>query len=294
MYKSLIALLALFSLAFAQDAEQPVAEAPQAETKPNPVVIIKTSEGDIEVELFVQQAPKTVKNFLDLAEGKREFKDSKTGEMVTRPFYDGLVYHRVIKDFMIQGGCPNGNGMGGPGYQFEDEINAKSLGLDELKALQEDGSPHPYLGIQSQQQFQSAVLGPLLKKLGVESQEQLDARMSEVESALTALTIGEAYANQGYVYNDELESTPPNRGVIAMANSGPNTNGSQFFINLIDTPWLTGKHTVFGKVIKGMDVVDKIGLVEVDPRSSKPKEDVTVISIRRKPLDAAVPATEGE
>lgn len=294
MYKILIALFVLVSLAFAQDAEQPVAEEPQAEAQPNPVVIIKTSEGDIEVELFEQQAPKTVKNFLDLAEGKREFKDSKTGELVTRPFYDGLIYHRVIKDFMIQGGCPNGNGMGGPGYQFEDEINAKSLGLDELKALQEDGSPHPYLGVQSQQQFQAAVLGPLLRKLGVESQEQLDARMTEVEQALAALTISEAYANQGYVYDDELVSTPPNRGVIAMANSGPNTNGSQFFINLIDTPWLTGKHTVFGKVTKGMDIVDKIGLVEVDPRSSKPKQDVTVISIRRKPLEAAVPATEAE
>ena len=294
MYKILIALLVLVSLAFAQDAEQPVVEAPQNEAKPNPVVIIKTSEGDIEVELFEQQAPKTVKNFLDLAEGKQEFKDSKTGEMVTRPFYDGLVYHRVIKDFMIQGGCPLGTGTGSPGYSFEDEISAKSLGLDELKALQEDGNPHPYLGIQSQQQFQSVVIGPLLKKLGIESQEQLDARMAEVEQALGALTISEVYANQGYVYDDELESTPPNRGVIAMANSGPNTNGSQFFINLIDTPWLTGKHTVFGKVIKGMDVVDKIGLVEVDPRSSKPKEDVTVISIRRKPLEAAAPATEGE
>lgn len=294
MYKSLIGLLVLVSLAFAQDAEQPTAEAPRTEVEPDPVVIIKTSEGDIEVELFAQQAPKTVKNFLDLAEGKQEFKDSKTGEMVTRPFYDGLVFHRVIKDFMIQGGCPNGNGMGGPGYDFEDEINAKSLGLDELKVIQEDGSPHPYLGIRSQQEFQSAVLGPLLKKLGVESQEQLDARMTEVEQALAALTIREAYANQGYVYDDELVSTPPNRGVIAMANSGPNTNGSQFFINLIDTPWLTGKHTVFGKVIKGMDVVDKIGLVEVDPRSSKPEQDVTVISIRRKPLEAAVPATEAE
>jgi len=294
MYKILIALLVLVSLAFAQDAEQPVVEAPQAAAKPNPVVIIKTSKGDIEVELFEQQAPKTVKNFLDLAEGKREFTDSKTGEKVTRPFYDGLVYHRVIKDFMIQGGCPLGTGTGSPGYSFEDEISDKSLGLDELKVMQEDGGPHPFLGIQSQQQFQTAIIDPLLRKMGVTSQEQLDARMAELEKALAELTVSEAYANQGYVYNDELVSTPPNRGVIAMANSGPNTNGSQFFINLIDTPWLTGKHTVFGKVIEGMDVVDKIGLVEVDPRSSKPTEDVTVISIRRKPLESAVPSTEAE
>lgn len=288
MYKTIIALLVLVSLAFAQDAEQPVADAPKAEAKPNPVVIMKTSLGDIEIELFEQQAPKTVKNFLDLAEGKKEFKDSKTGEMVTRPFYDGLAYHRVIKDFMIQGGCPLGTGTGGPGYNFEDEISAKSLGLDTMKVIQEGGGAHPFLSIQSQQQFQSTIVNPLLRKMGVTSQEQLDERMAELEAALETLTLSDVYVNQGYVFDDELESTPPNRGVLAMANSGPNTNGSQFFINLVDTPWLTGKHTVFGKVTKGMDIVDKIGLVEVDPRTSKPKADVTLISIRRK-----APAADG-
>lgn len=294
MYKSLTALFVLLSLTFAQDADQPAAEAPKPEAEPNPVVIIQTSKGDIEIELFEQQAPKTVKNFLDLAEGKREFMDSNLGEMVTRPFYDGLIFHRVIADFMIQGGCPNGNGMGDPGYRFEDEINAKSLGLDKLKVIQEDGSPHPYLGIQSQQQFQTQIINPLLKQLDVTTQEQMNARMAELEAALAALTVSEAYAGQGYVYNDDLVSTPPNRGVIAMANSGPNTNGSQFFINLIDTPWLTGKHTVFGQVTKGMEIVDAIGAVEVDPRSSKPKVDVTVISIRRKAPEQAAPTEESE
>ena len=160
-------------------------------------MLIKTNHGDIHVELFSDEAPKTVENFVELAEGRREFTDPKTGQKVQRPFYDGLIFHRVIADFMLQGGCPQGTGTGGPGYQFEDEFGSRE----------------------------------------------------------------------------------PTRGVLAMANSGPNTNGSQFFINLVDTPWLMGKHTVFGKVTKGMDVVDKIGGVAVDG-GSKPIEDVKIISIR--------------
>ena len=93
------------------------------------------------------------------------------------------------------------------------------------------------------------------------------------------MTLKECYENQGYRYSTTLKSRPPTRGVLAMANSGPNTNGSQFFINLVDTPWLTGKHTVFGKVIKGMDVVDEIGGVEVGERA-KPLKDVKILSIR--------------
>ncbi len=160
-------------------------------------MLIKTNHGDIYVELFRDEAPITVKNFIELAEGRRDFIDPKTGQKAKRPFYDGLIFHRVIKDFMLQGGCPKGTGTGGPGYQFEDEFSAKA----------------------------------------------------------------------------------PVRGALAMATSGPNTNGSQFFINLIDTPWLMGKHTVFGQVIKGMDVVDEIGVVPVGA-GDKPIEDVTILSIR--------------
>jgi peptidyl-prolyl cis-trans isomerase B (cyclophilin B) len=138
-----------------------------------------TNHGAIELELFDEDAPKTVANFLELA-GKG--------------YYDDLVFHRIIPDFMIQGGCPRGDGTGGPGYEFEDEGNA-----------------HPIV-----------------------------------------------------------------RGALAMANRGPNTNGSQFFIVTKDEcPWLDGKHTVFGRVSAGMDVVDAISAVETDSRD-RPIEPVTL------------------
>jgi len=125
--------------------------------------VITTKYGDIKLELFTEQTPKTCENFEELA---------NTG------FYDGLTFHRVIDDFMIQGGCPRGNGTGGPGYQFEDEF-------------------HP-----------------------------------------------------------DLKHDGP--GILSMANAGPNTNGSQFFITHVPCPWLDGKHTVFGKVIEGLDLVFKV------------------------------------
>jgi peptidyl-prolyl cis-trans isomerase B (cyclophilin B) len=145
-------------------------------------VTLHTSEGDVTLQLFDEDAPKTVSNFKELA---------------GQGFYDGLIFHRVIKDFMIQGGCPQGTGTGGPGYTFEDEIN-----------------PH------------------------------------KVE-----------------------------RGKLAMANAGPNTNGSQFFIVTIDAaPWLDGKHTVFGEVTDGMDVVDRIEGTETDGRD-RPVNDVRIESV---------------
>ena len=145
---------------------------------------IQTNHGTIELELFDEDAPKTVENFVKLS---------------TDGYYDGLIFHRVIKDFMIQGGCPQGQGTGGPGYTFEDEINQHKIV----------------------------------------------------------------------------------RGALAMANAGPNTNGSQFFIVTAEaTPWLDGKHTVFGRVTNGMDVVDKIEGLDTDardrPRQEARMEKVTV------------------
>jgi peptidyl-prolyl cis-trans isomerase B (cyclophilin B) len=143
---------------------------------------MKTSEGDIVLELFEQDAPKTVSNFKKLA---------------SEGFYDGLIFHRVIPDFMIQGGCPQGTGTGGPGYTFEDEIN-----------------PHKVV-----------------------------------------------------------------RGALAMANAGPNTNGSQFFIvTTEEAPWLDGKHTVFGEVRGGQDVVDRIGTTQTDGRD-RPVEPIGIVTI---------------
>ena len=157
---------------------------------PNDVfAIFDTTEGTFKARLFADRAPKTVENFVTLAEG------AKTG----KPFYDGLIFHRVIPDFMIQGGCPEGTGRGGPGYKFADEF-------------------HP-----------------------------------------------------------ELKHTKP--GILSMANAGPNSNGSQFFVTVAATPWLDNKHSVFGEVVEGYDVVKKISAV---PRGGqdRPKKDVQIRSLK--------------
>ncbi|MEK7218428.1 MAG: peptidylprolyl isomerase [Patescibacteria group bacterium] len=187
---------------------------------------LKTTKGDITLELDADAAPKTVTNFVTLA---------RNG------FYDNLTFHRVIPDFMLQGGDPNGDGSGGEsifGKKFEDEINANSYGLDKRKV-------------------KDAVDDPGL------------------DPAIADLTLKQLNEQRGYVYNDKLASLPLVRGSIAMANAGPNTNGSQFFIvHAAETPWLNGQHTVFGKVAKGMDVVDAIAAVPRDG-NDKPLEPVT-------------------
>ena len=253
----------------------------ETKQRENPLYVIQTTFGDIDVELFQNETSKTVANFIGLAEGTKEFEDSKTGKKVKRPYYNGLIFHRVIQNFMIQGGCPLGDGRGGPGDTFADEINATALGLDKIKAFDPQKGPHRFLMIRSQQEFQRNILMPLFRAMNINSQEELDQRKKEFETRLDKLTLKEAYENMGYVYSEDGSEHPPVRGSLAMANAGPNTNGSQFFINLVDTDWLTGKHTVFGKVVKGMDVVDKIGAVKVDS-GQKPVQDVKIISIHRK------------
>jgi len=167
--------------------------------QPGTYAVFNTSLGKITCRLFESDAPITVKNFTDLAEGKKSWKDNVSGKGGSGPLYDGTIFHRVIPSFMIQGGDPSGTGMGGPGYKFQDETK---------------GSPHKF-------------------------------------------------------------DTP---GKLAMANSGPNTNGSQFFITVAPTTWLTGNHTIFGEVVEGQDVVDK---VTAAPRSrqDKPNTDIVLESI---------------
>jgi peptidyl-prolyl cis-trans isomerase A (cyclophilin A) len=157
--------------------------------------VFATTEGKITVRLFEGEAPVTVKNFIELAEGAKEWTHPTTRSKSKSKLYNGTIFHRVIPDFMIQGGDPAGNGMGGPGYQFQDETK---------------GSPH---------KFDKA-------------------------------------------------------GKLAMANAGPNTNGSQFFITLAPTTWLTGKHTIFGEVVEGQDVV--VGISKV-PRNAQDKPHKPVV-----------------
>lgn len=162
-----------------------------------------TAEGDFTVKLFDKQAPKTVANFVGLAEGTKEWKDPRSGKMVKKPFYNGLKFHRIIDGFMIQGGDPLGNGTGGPGYEFEDEFDPK---LRHSKA-----------------------------------------------------------------------------GILSMANAGRNTNGSQFFITLAPTPHLNDKHSVFGEVVSGMDVIKKLGSTPVGANDKPIKDEVIKsVTIERK------------
>lgn len=285
MTHAAVTILFLSGLLVAQEARPaPKADRPAAAAK-NPVVVIETSMGTIAAELFADAAPETVKNFLGLAEGTKEW-TTKKGEKVKRPFYDGLIFHRVIKDFMLQGGCPEGTGSGGPGYSFDDEFNYGKLGLDEEKAIDAEGRPSMLAGRELQ-----AVVRGVSQGLGIKNQQEFDQRKSEVMAALQKKTVADVLVASGRKDDRKLPACHrPVRGVLAMANSGPNTNGSQFFVNLVDTPWLTGRHTVFGRVTKGMDVVDKIGAVAVDPQSSKPKEDVVIKSIRLEKPSA--PAAE--
>jgi peptidyl-prolyl cis-trans isomerase A (cyclophilin A) len=163
-----------------------------------------TSEGNFTARLFDAETPKTVANFVGLAEGSREWTDPRTQKTEKKPLYNGTIFHRVIDQFMIQGGDPLGNGTGGPGYKFADEF-------------------HP-----------------------------------------------------------RLRHDKP--GILSMANAGANTNGSQFFITLVPTPWLDNKHSVFGEIVSGMDVVQKIGSVPTAKPGDRPVKPITIesVAIERK------------
>jgi peptidyl-prolyl cis-trans isomerase A (cyclophilin A) len=158
-----------------------------------------TSMGKIVCRLFEKDAPNTVKNFVELAEGTREWTDPRRGQKTNMPLYDNTIFHRVIPNFMIQGGDPLGTGTGGPGYKFADETK---------------GSPHKF----------------------------------------------------------------DKPGKLAMANAGPNTNGSQFFITVAPTDWLTGNHTIFGEVIEGQDVVNNITKTQRNAQD-RPVKDVKLNSV---------------
>lgn len=170
-----------------------------SDLKPGLYARFETTLGEITCQLFPDQAPKATENFVGLAMGTKEFLNPKTRQRAKQPFYDGLIFHRVIPNFMVQGGCPLGLGTEGPGYRFEDEF-VKGLAFDRP-------------------------------------------------------------------------------GRLAMANSGPNTNGSQFFITVAPTAWLNQKHTIFGQVVVGQDVVEKISKVPRD-RQDRPRTPLVMSAVK--------------
>jgi peptidyl-prolyl cis-trans isomerase A (cyclophilin A) len=176
-----IAIHVALALALLADVQAPLTK--EQKLTPGTYARFSTTEGEFTARLFEDRAPLTVANFTGLAEGTKDPATGKPGQV--KPFYDGLVFHRVIAGFMIQGGDPLGNGRGGPNYTFADEFDPK-VAFDRA-------------------------------------------------------------------------------GLLAMANRGPNTNGSQFFITLAPTEWLNGKHTIFGEVVDGLDVVLKIGSLRTGP-----------------------------
>ncbi|MFO1472042.1 MAG: peptidylprolyl isomerase [Turneriella sp.] len=238
----------------------------------NPIAVIETSLGTITVELYRHAAPKTVENFVGLATGTKEFTDID-GKQAKRPYFDGLVFHRVIPNFMIQGGDIKGNGTGGPGYQFADEINAKALGLDKVKV---SSSP------MAMQEVQQVARNEVFKKLNIKSQADLTAKMKEAEAMFKEeqgkwgnKSMEELFTARGITYTPNLESESNTKGSLSMANAGPNTNGSQFFISVADNTYLDGKHTVFGRVIAGLDIAEQITKVERD-QQDRPKTTVVM------------------
>lgn len=157
-----------------------------------------TSEGTFRAKLFEEDVPNTVANFVGLAEGSKSWTDPRTRQPSSAKFYDGLIFHRVISNFMIQGGCPLGTGTGGPGFQVADE------------------------------------------------------------------------------FKSSLRHSKP--GLLSMANAGPNTNGSQFFVTLVPTPWLDDRHSIFGEVVEGLDVIEKIGKTTT-ARGDRPVKDIVIESL---------------
>lgn len=287
-------LLASGILALAACGQSPAVTPVEAKSTPkswksslsspeNPVVIIHTTMGDVTCELLPKSAPKTVANFLGLAEGTREFIDPADGKPVKRRYYDGGLFFRVIPEFMVQTGDPTNTGGGGPGYSFEDELSATALGLDSQPAPM-DGriiekiakrKIQEKYGIRDQASYQAAV-----DKVGAEAIDKaFQAIGNEIAARAQKMTARQLFAEEGYAYQDTLPSFPVTAGVLAMANAGPNTNGSQFFITEVDYPSLTGRHTVFGRVLSGLDVVRKI--THVARNGERPVEDVVLTSIER-------------
>lgn len=226
------------------------------------------------------EAPNNVEHFLALAAGEIELVDANTETIFKPRYYDGMSFHRVIPGFLIQAGSPAYNPLGAPNKLLDDEINASSLGMDNEKVLLADSSLNPILNITSHDEFAQSVLKPLYESMNIESAENILGREQEIAARLRTLTMKTLYQLQGYSYSESTQSRPIMRGVLALANSGPNTNGPEFFISISDANHLSGKYTAIGSVIEGMDVVDKIGSLAINPQQPT-RASTTIYAVRK-------------
>ena len=231
----------------------------------NHLVRISTSQGEMFLELFPLEAPNNVENFIALADGEKEFTNQSTGEPIQARYYNGMRFHRAVPGFIIQAGSPVNNPLGLQVNLLNDEINANALGLDQIPALNPDGSFADVLNIESKQDFHEEILTPLYAQQNITDVEAILNRQYQVLEILQGLSVKSVYENQGYRYDDSLPSRPIERGTVAVANSGPDSNGPEFFISLTTAEWLSGKYTVIGKVIEGQEVMDSIGNTAIDP-----------------------------
>ena len=282
LLRSLLVLLMLSSSGLAT-ADLATATAAM-ESATNPLMLMRTSRGDIYLELFPQAAPRNVANFIALAEARVPLFDIATTSTVTPYYYDGLTFHRILRNYLVQAGAPRAPNAPVPEYLVEDEINARQFGLHEQKVLDPFGKPHPWLNLADNADFQREILVPLYRIMGISSPEAVSARQFEIHDALQSMSLRQAYENQGYRYNDRLVSRDPLRGSVAMTGTGPNTNAAEFFITLVDAPWLAGKATIIGRVVEGMEIVDRIDQAAVlrgDTTAATPTTATMIFDLRQ-------------
>lgn len=263
---SLTLVIGMFVAAAPQAVVADTESALQAMEDPaNPLIQLETARGDIFIELLPAEAPTNVARILALVRGELEIEDPVNGFSFQPRYYDGMRFYRVVPGFVIQTGAAVNHALGAPGEPLADEINADALGLDEEPIMFADGSFNELLGVANREAFETQVLAPLYAELNIGSAEVLENRQYQVLDRLQSLSVKELYQLQGYRYRTDIQTRPILRGTVALANRGPNSNSGEFFIALDDQPTLTGRYTVIGRVVEGMEVADAIGSSAVDP-----------------------------